>query len=51
MRLEGPSLMPTDHPRALLRWCLAFIFLILLTHDLHELVHTGVGRMMCGAFW
>ena len=42
--------MPTDPRHSPLRWIIAFIFLILLAHELHELVHTGVGRMMCGAW-
>jgi hypothetical protein len=32
------------------RWLVAFFFLILVAHDLHELVHTGVGRLVCGAW-
>ena len=32
------------------RWLVAFLFLILVAHDLHELVHTGVGRLICGAW-
>lgn len=32
------------------RWLLGFLFLILVAHDLHELVHTGVGRLICGAW-
>lgn len=32
------------------RWWLAFVFLILVAHDLHELIHTGVGRLLCGAW-
>ena len=32
------------------RWLLAYGFLILVAHDLHELVHTGVGRLLCGAW-
>lgn len=32
------------------RWFVAFFFAILVAHDLHELVHTGVGRLICGAW-
>ena len=32
------------------RWLIAYFFLILVAHDLHELVHTGVGRLICGAW-
>ncbi|HET7041431.1 MAG TPA: hypothetical protein VFI13_05415 [Gemmatimonadales bacterium] len=33
-----------------LRWLLAFAFLILVAHDGHELIHTGTGRLICGAW-
>ncbi|HVX90030.1 MAG TPA: hypothetical protein VG940_13930 [Gemmatimonadales bacterium] len=36
--------------RPTLRWAAAFFFAILVAHDLHELVHTGVGRLICGAW-
>ncbi|HWA41481.1 MAG TPA: hypothetical protein VG712_07735 [Gemmatimonadales bacterium] len=36
--------------RPTLRWAVAFFFLILVAHDLHELAHTGVGRLICGAW-
>ena len=36
--------------RPTLRWGVAFFFAILVAHDLHELVHTGVGRLICGAW-
>lgn len=32
------------------RWFLAAIFAVLVAHDLHELTHTGVGRLLCGAW-
>ncbi|HTK56657.1 MAG TPA: hypothetical protein VL295_07525 [Gemmatimonadales bacterium] len=32
------------------RWLVAFLFLILVAHEMHELVHTGVGRLLCGAW-
>jgi hypothetical protein len=30
------------------RWLLATFFLALVAHEGHELIHTGVGRMICG---
>lgn len=37
-------------PRLTVRWLLAFLALILIAHDLHELVHTALGRVLCGAW-
>lgn len=37
-------------PRLTLRWLVAFIALILMAHDLHELAHTALGRALCGAW-
>lgn len=37
-------------PRLTLRWLVAFIALILIAHDLHELAHTALGRAICGAW-
>lgn len=46
--------MTSDHipqpDRPSLRWLLAFVFAILVAHELHELAHTGVGRLACGAW-
>lgn len=32
------------------RWLLALAIAILVAHEVHELVHTGVGRLMCGTW-
>ena len=32
------------------RWLLAAFFAVLVAHDLHELIHTGTGRLICGAW-
>jgi len=32
------------------RWLVATVFLILVAHEGHELIHTGVGRMICGGW-
>ena len=32
------------------RWLLAAFFAVLVAHDLHELIHTGAGRLICGAW-
>ncbi|MFP5354740.1 MAG: hypothetical protein ACLGIK_06225, partial [Gemmatimonadota bacterium] len=37
-------------PRLTVRWLVAFLALILIAHDLHELVHTALGRVLCGAW-
>lgn len=43
--------VPEPHPsRPTLRWAVALFFAILVAHDLHELVHTGAGRLICGGW-
>lgn len=32
------------------RWLVATAFLVLVAHECHELIHTGVGRVICGAW-
>jgi hypothetical protein len=32
------------------RWFLAFLLAVLVAHEFHELAHTGVGRLACGAW-
>lgn len=33
-----------------IRWLVAFVFLALVSHELHELIHTATGRIICGAW-
>jgi protein-S-isoprenylcysteine O-methyltransferase Ste14 len=44
-----PSPMPLPS-QPTWRWLLATAFLILVAHEGHELIHTGVGRVICGAW-
>jgi len=45
--MNRPSPLPSQPTW---RWLLATAFLILVAHECHELIHTGVGRMICGAW-
>jgi hypothetical protein len=44
MRIAPLSRPPT------LRWLLAAALFALVAHEMHELVHTGAGRLICGAW-